>query len=128
MIESGSKMIFILVPGTKEFIKKKAVEDECCKMVYRALKLNHAIKWSNGKKFNEKRFKFQLELAMPNINPHATNLPPGMANGNGRANGYHRGISTATDVTELNSPRYLSDIDEVYFPSVDENGREDAKV
>uniref|UniRef100_H2XN12 Uncharacterized protein n=2 Tax=Ciona intestinalis TaxID=7719 RepID=H2XN12_CIOIN len=66
---------------------------------------------------------------MPKINPHSTSLPTPMnENGNGKPNGYHRGISTATDVTELNSPRYLSDGVDVYFPTVDENGTQDAQV
>nr|XP_002122649.1 single Ig IL-1-related receptor-like [Ciona intestinalis] len=130
MIESGRKVIFILVPGIQEFVKQKANEgDACCKMVCRALKLNHAIIWSDDKKFNLRKFKLQLDVAMPKINPHSTSLPTPMnENGNGKPNGYHRGISTATDVTELNSPRYLSDGVDVYFPTVDENGTQDAQV
>ncbi|XP_078494494.1 X-linked interleukin-1 receptor accessory protein-like 2 [Ciona intestinalis] len=106
MIDSGRKVIFILVPGIQEFIKQKGSEgDACCKMVCRALKLNHAIQWSDDKKFKLHKFKLQLDVAMPKINPHSTNFPiPMDENSNGKANGYHRGISTETDVTELNAP------------------------
>uniref|UniRef100_H2Y263 Uncharacterized protein n=2 Tax=Ciona intestinalis TaxID=7719 RepID=H2Y263_CIOIN len=73
-------------------------------MVCRALKLNHAIQWSDDKKFKLHKFKLQLDVAMPKINPHSTSFPTLMVEkSNGRANGYHRGISTETNVTELNA-------------------------
>ncbi|XP_078494879.1 uncharacterized protein LOC144749712 [Ciona intestinalis] len=70
MIDSGRKVIFILVPGIKEFIKQEGNEDETCRMIDRAIKLNDSILWSDNKHFNKNKFRLMLEKAMPKIRPN----------------------------------------------------------
>jgi len=41
MINSRSKLIFILLPGIKEYLKQHAKNDSSCELIQRALKVLH---------------------------------------------------------------------------------------
>nr|CAB3260447.1 uncharacterized protein LOC100175496 [Phallusia mammillata] len=67
MIESGSKIVFVLVPGMKEHIKKQAATDDTYRMIQRAIKLNSASVWPGRTFCCGNKFEMEMRLAMPKL-------------------------------------------------------------
>nr|CAB3260461.1 uncharacterized protein LOC100175496 [Phallusia mammillata] len=110
MIESNHKMIFVIVPGTREYIKQHSNVDETHLMIRRALKLNHDIQWSENRNFDKRRFKLELEWAMPKLATqrsvrHESTTSSLLSQQYTYTNGFHRTMSVETEVTEAGSPK-----------------------
>ncbi|CAK8683896.1 unnamed protein product [Clavelina lepadiformis] len=106
MIDSRTKIIFIMVPGIKQYLKQHAVKDDACHLIQAAIKLNYPIQWSNGKSFDKNFFDLQLEDAMPKLESQksrrcSTSSSSQSAGTCMQMTGYQRCISTNTQVSEL---------------------------
>ncbi|XP_076811330.1 uncharacterized protein LOC143457054 [Clavelina lepadiformis] len=106
MIDSRTKIIFIMVPGIKQYLKQHAVKDDACNLIQAAIKLNHSIQWSNGKSFDKNFFDLQLEDAMPKLESQksrrcSTSSSSQSAGTRMQITAYQRCISTNTQVSEL---------------------------
>lgn len=79
------------MPGVTEHLNRHWTNDDTCRLVRRALKLNYVTKWGNGKrdKFNEKCFSRFIELAMPKLKSQLDVRIQNGANANGNGNGSH---------------------------------------
>ncbi|XP_076811240.1 X-linked interleukin-1 receptor accessory protein-like 2 isoform X1 [Clavelina lepadiformis] len=111
MIDSKTKIIFILVPGMKEYLKQHAMKETACRLIQAAIKLNYPIQWSNGKSFDKNFFDLQLEDAMPKIESQksrrfSTSSSSQSAGTRMQTTGYQRCFSTNTQASELEVPNY----------------------
>ncbi|XP_076819037.1 interleukin-1 receptor accessory protein-like 1 [Clavelina lepadiformis] len=105
MIASKTKIIFILIPGIKEYLKQHAKTNDACLLIRTALKINYTIQWTNDKSFDDKFFQLQLEDAMPKLKsqnvrrgfPILYNQPEENLAGTG----FQRRCSTITNITVL---------------------------
>nr|CAB3266069.1 single Ig IL-1-related receptor-like [Phallusia mammillata] len=97
MIESGSKMVFVLVPGMKEYINQHADTDDTYRMIKRATKINYAITWP-CKSCCGDRFKLEMQRAMPKLRRGESRV----GNGN-HPNGVDRVLSNTTAFTDISN-------------------------
>ncbi|CAK8683889.1 unnamed protein product [Clavelina lepadiformis] len=72
MIHSKIRLIFIILPGVKPYIKKQAAKNDIatsgnCLVLREAIRLNYAIHCQDRKKFDRRQFQLQLEYAMPKL-------------------------------------------------------------
>ncbi|XP_078495037.1 X-linked interleukin-1 receptor accessory protein-like 2 [Ciona intestinalis] len=108
MIEARSKMIFILTPGSRAFIKQHRQDNESCRLVHRAIALNHALQWSDERRFDLKYFLLRLENVMPKLVSqrfrHVSHTSSVSSQPCRYNNGYLRSMSNDTQITELGSP------------------------
>ncbi|XP_076813056.1 uncharacterized protein LOC143459699 [Clavelina lepadiformis] len=108
MINSKTKLIFILVPGIREYIKQHGAHDDTCRVISRAIKINKTIDWSGDENFNSKLFSMQIELAMPKlrsqyVSRHDSTSTTGSSKQIKYKNGYKRTLSNETRITQLSS-------------------------
>ncbi|XP_076811243.1 uncharacterized protein LOC143455936 isoform X1 [Clavelina lepadiformis] len=111
MIDSKTKIIFILVPGMKEYLKQHAMKETACRLIQAAIKLNYPIQWSNGKSFDQNFFDLQLEDAMPKLESpkprrSSTSSSSRSAGTRMQTNGYQRFYSANTQVSEVEAPNH----------------------